>query len=313
MVAQNHNYLSEIQIEKKMLTFDGLVNKLPGLADHEIRKTFVAQMAKASRELVAITAIASSYTVTDTGCLQTDNFDPLHKAVCFYHRNEFDEACWLLFLCSYIGKHPKQKWRLLNSIYHSLDSGLSWSWKTVSQDINDFCKWLHDHQLKLRDEGNFGEVHKHSMFEGSKVNTMQDDIKNYVHWVQSKGGHLAIFSFPFDNKFSAFDHLYTTILEQGMFSKQIIFNYLLLLRNLGIIAASPGHLYLNDSLWAKKGIKALVGNKIKSGEATLEPYNSLVTLARYVSADFGLQLLRTGLIEWAKSQYGRESRNFRRY
>lgn len=82
MVAQNHNYLSEIQIEKKMLTFDGLVNKLPGLADHEIRKTFVAQMAKASRELVAITAIASSYTVTDTGCLQTDNFDPLHKAVC---------------------------------------------------------------------------------------------------------------------------------------------------------------------------------------------------------------------------------------
>src|SRR5690606_25867645 len=47
-------------------------------------------------------------------------------------KNDIDEACWLLFLISYVGNNSKSKWNLLKGIYTALDAQEIWSWERIN-------------------------------------------------------------------------------------------------------------------------------------------------------------------------------------
>jgi hypothetical protein len=246
------------------------------------------------------------------------NFDPLVAAKWYFHQQKIDEACWILFLYSYIGKHAKQHWNFLRSVYGALDSGKVWTWETVSVNREDFQNWLLTNQPELKETGGLGDGHKQYGLDYTRAIHIGNEILSYIDWITLEQGHSQLFSQAIQanegDRTASFHYLYQSMNRHVPVNKSIQFNYLALIGKVGIAKIEPGHLYLNDILLAKQGAKRLLGGKKVDKISMPELNERMVSLAHFLDLPFSVQVLQKVLEKWAKETANPGNQQFvRRY
>ncbi|WP_415325120.1 hypothetical protein [Chryseobacterium sp. MMS23-Vi53] len=242
-------------------------------------------------------------------------FDPIELAINYFQEGELDEACWLLFLYSYIGKHPKYEWNLLKKVYYKSDTDL-WNWKNINNNFEIFENWLVENLLKIKDRAGFGEYHKYSHFDNSKITVMCKDIHEYIKWVKESKNHECLLenAKTYNSEPSKVFHaLYKSIDNKTSFNKLIKFTYLTLNGNLGIFPIKVGHSYLNDFILSKRGAQYLFENKNRK-KISLDKLNELlILLSDYLDLNEGLQILQKILATWGEEKFRKERQSFKKY
>lgn len=242
-------------------------------------------------------------------------FDPIAMAFTYNLRGDIDEACWLLFLLSYFGRHPRHEWRLLEKIYFGFGKRAQWTWEYASSDPSAFASWLMEYQYDLYRSGNLGNAHKFVSFDNHKAMKTADHIIGYISWVKSAKGHRQLLSDAVSSVDGLpsliFNMLYTAINSQLRFKKAITFEYLSLLGIIGMINIEPGRPYLSDHLFSKLGANwlfdATAGSKLRTSEL-----ETIVTkLAQHMELPFCIPVLRQAFTSVAGKSHAESIQRFK--
>lgn len=220
-------------------------------------------------------------------------------------RDNYDEAAWLLFLATYIGKHPRQGWALLKGIYSRLDGSSFWIWESVSKDPDSFKNWIIARQEQLRELSPLGPLHKNSALDTYKAFSISEDLCSYIYWVQAFKGHHKLFhtamSDSQNTKGEVFDYLYNSMNQWIKANRSIKFDYLTLLGQSGIVYAEPARLYFEDAYLVKHGARRLFAGSRNVKMPTQLLNGKTMALIRYLDLPFAAQVLRQGLSLWIQS------------
>jgi hypothetical protein len=315
MDANKQLFFTATDIEDKLLAFHCNEHPLPVIASPVDLGHIASLIAGAANELTGLTETAANSlttAVTDPG---NSNFDPLATAVWWFYRQEIEEACWLLFLCSYIGKHPKQNWNLLRTIYGGLYGGNVWTWKEVSAKSEAFQGWLLHHQTELGESGSMGDAHKCVVFDYQKAMVAAKDIGNYISWVRHEGNHEQLLGNALvigkKEPAAVFHYLYLSMNERVRIRKSIKFNYLCLIGAIGLASVEPGQPYLSDLLFSKKGARWLFGTDKMDKIPTRELNEVVISLAQYLELPFGIPVLHKAFEQLGKERHWVDVKKFK--
>ena len=305
-------------IEQKLREFDTHIYPLPGLESGEALKSFASALCNAIDEVLIASEPLGLVTSGEVFDYDSSKFDPLLTAMWHCNLGKIEEACWLLFLCSYFGKHPKKGWNFLRSVYSAFDGKIPWNWSQVSGRSEEFGNWLLFNQPELKKIRGLGNAYKYYTFDRNKAIEMVAQIQSYIVWVKSKVNHVKLFGDIPDyhaiEPSASFQYCYQEMSVQTALKKSVQFDYLALIGNLGIARIQPGHLYLNDILLPKRGTKWLFDIK-KSDKIPVSELNMRMSLlVNYLELPFGIQIVQKALGKWAvKKLSSREKIFIRRY
>jgi hypothetical protein len=115
-------------LEERLTHYHRLGNVTPGLQSSLRRKLFLRQLVDSIRRVdyaVRLSEGRFSADVADPLCLA---FHPLKAAIYHHQKDDFDEACWLVFLFTHFGKNSKTNWRILRDVYSGFPDGPLWTW-----------------------------------------------------------------------------------------------------------------------------------------------------------------------------------------
>lgn len=305
----------QIDIESGLLAFHRNRHNLPGIASDDGLKRVTSLMTSAVNSFRALTETEGCLLGVDVADPSEIDFNPMAAAAWYHFRQETDEACWLLFLRSYIGRHVKQNWNLLRAIYGGSTDGKEWTWKQVSKDGEIFRDWLLHHQDGLAKNGSMGEAHKYVAFTSEKASKMGRDIQSYIRWVKSEGSHQELLTksvnISKEQPAVAFHHLYQSMIEQVKVKKSINFNYLSLIGAIGLARVEPEKPYLNDLLFSKIGARWLFGSDKTNKIPTNELNDMVISLARHLEIPFGIPVLHQVFEQVARVEHAKDIQKFK--
>lgn len=302
-------------VREKLASFGQDNPKLPPIFHLERMDYFSSLVADIANSFVGIFEIGRSTPPWKKGSPDIAGFDPLALAFAHNLRRDTGEACWLLFLSSYFGRHPKHHWDLLEKVYLGPGMGDGWTWENASADPVAFAGWLVENQPELSRHGNMGRAHKYVSFGSYKAMKTAGDIQTYISWVINAGGHRELFPASALSEGGSpshiFDRLYAAMNMQLRCKKAITFNYLSLLGILGLAGIEPARPYLSDHLPSKLGANWLFGgNAVPKRRANeLEPI--VTTLAHYLELPFIIPVLHQAFAQIAAGSHAEAIQRFR--
>lgn len=310
-------YFSDSKIKEHILEFDQNICKLEGLKSTAELDNFVEILANNANEIWLLSLLKHTILSDSNSNLDSDNFTPFTAALWNFQNNEIDEAYWLIFLQSYIGKNQKQNWNLLKGIYGSLDNENIWSWERVSRDVSVFQEWLIQNQPALNEKGSLGEIHKYPIMDNHNAQIMAKDIGNYVSKILEFSGHdnfiASAIQINEGNPITAFDFLFQSMCENVTRNKIIFFNYLSYIGTMGMAKINPGSFYLSETSLVKRGARLLLLGTNKNQKPPLNEVDEImISLSNSLKHPLGIFILHQTLSQWSKEKFWNKRKSFRR-
>jgi Alpha-glutamyl/putrescinyl thymine pyrophosphorylase clade 3 len=287
------------RLEADLATFSANQRGLPGIADPAARATLAMQMVASLRRLDYSDIIRTRDISSDRADPNSPSFDPEKAAVYQMRSGHIDEAFWLVFLITHLGRNLTHGWQRLREVYSGL-GGQTWTWARVSANPAAFRAWLLAHQGQIG--GGFGGHWKRESIRADVPDGTATVVESYVAWVgpaHSHGGLMANLTQAGGNSpESIFDHAYHSM-NVTRFGRLGRFDYLCLLGRLGFAQVRPGRAYLKGATGPLDGARLLFGGATNAalGSALLE--NWILELDAVLGV--GMQVMEDSLCNWQKS------------
>lgn len=287
------------ELKEKIASF-AQTRALPGLNTPERIDCMVSQLIASVRRVKYVRLIRDGEVVHARANPTSSIYDPLRAAKYFTQEDNFNEACWQVFLATHFGKNLRTDWTLCKEFYLG-DSMGYWTWNRVIDDLGGLENWLFQNHQRLKTLGGFGNHRKYQSLDPQKKSSTIFTIESYVNWVTSAGGHRQRFTiYPGDlgdTPGDRFDFLYQDMNAVVGFGRMGKFDFLTMIGKLGLADIEPSSPYIGNATGPKSAAKMLFGGAIAPREL-----NGLVTeFAEHLQLDFGMQVAEDALCNWQKS------------
>jgi len=276
-----------------LVAFEADHGGLPGLVDDETRASLLEQVV-ASRRRKAYLAYVRNAELQEVSADPTSTlFDPMRAAVLHHRRGEVDEALWMLFLSTHLGRHRTWRWSYARLVYAG--DGQPWTWDRLARDVVGFRDWLEIAQAQIRPQGAFGNHRKREHLSGWGLNGTGAVVGSYVDWIGEPPVH--------SNRLPVggasprpFGDLHASLAAVRRFGRLARFDYLSTGVHLGLLNSQVDRLYLAGSSGPKMGAKLLLGDPLLP-VAQLEAQAMALGVALGISGD----VLEDALCNWQKN------------
>ena len=288
------------QLTTALATHDQAVQPLPGMHPGNRRDVLATQLTASLRRERYFQVIQQ------IGAIGAQRADPLHPSfeaelgvVHLLQNNQFDEAGWLIFLMTLIGKPHPGGWELLKNVYGRLGVG-RWDWASVSANPAAFEAWQRANWGNL--QGSFGSHRQYESVNPDADRPLWLAVQQYVGLVVGGGGHrqwLANGVLTAGNDpHRIFDHMYKIMNVRG-FGRLGRFDYVSMLARYGLIPAEPEKAYIADATGPKRGARLLFGGGTAAniGPTRLQQQLDLLDTDLQV----GMKVLEDALCNWQKN------------
>lgn len=287
------------EISAKLQNYAQNVRPLPGLSTANRLESLVLQIVASTRRIDYTSHIVSRPVHPARMDPTSDLFDPERAAVAHARAGRIDEAVWLIFLATHIGKRAKDGWRRLRDIYSGLGAGI-WTWDRVAKDPSQFRDWLRIHKHSIG--GGFGNHRKYESLDADSPQGTGRVVESYVDWVGPGRSHeqkfAALVRAAGNNPETIFDAFYADF-RVRRFGRLGKFDFLALLGRLGLAPISPGSAYLHGATGPLRGARLLFGGSTSASIATTDLDSWLQELGRELGV--GMQVMEDSICNWQKS------------
>jgi hypothetical protein len=224
-------------------------------------------------------------------------FDPERAAVLHLNAGRLDEAFWVIFLATHIGKHGKYGWQRLQDIYSELGQG-GWTWAKVSTNPAAFRDWMRANHQQIG--GAFGNHRKYESLKPDSAKGTVAVIESFISC--TKGSPSKWFADLIrrtgNDPHSLFDAAYQEM-EIARFGRLAKFDFLALLGRVGLVPMSPGSTYLRGATGPLRGGRLLVDGDAQSKTRAEVIEEILQELDRKLNV--GMQVMEDSICNWQKS------------
>jgi hypothetical protein len=226
------------------------------------------------------------------------SFNPAFLIVDLAVRGELDEACWLAFIAVHFGwdwDPDDDAANLIRTFYSRAGEGGRWEWQAARNSPQALESWIAHHAKRL-EAFDFGNHRQHEQIDGTAA-----VFKSFIDWVSStrrdgpyaalssRMGHGATAEQAFDNIYRAF-HVH-------QFARLGKFDYLIMLKALGILNIRPRDCYLDGATGPLQGANLLfAGKRQRKCSAVLS------TKVEHLRAFLGIEpeIMEDALCNWQK-------------
>lgn len=277
---------------------DSNVAWLPGVSSSSARTVLIEQIIESLRRVEYIKFILARD--VDPACADPHNirFDAYKAAVYHIRGGREEEAFWLVFLATLIGKHRRQGWITVRAIYGALDTKPIWRWSRVAKDPEGFRDWLEANQSGIpRFVGNH---RKYLSLDAGKDAGVGAAVVTYVNWIRSAGSHKALIAAHMaqsdNNRRAAFYSLFRSM-EVASFGRTARFDYLAMLSKLELAPIDADSPYMQGATGPYQGAQRLFGPKGASDRGQ----GNALTIKLADKLEVGLDVIEDALCNWQKS------------
>ncbi len=247
------------ELREGLTRFEAEHEPLRGLNERS-REVFVAQLIESLRRVRYRNTLRNTTYRFDLDSPH-GYFDPLKGAIFSNRSGNFDEACWLVFLAVQFGRHRQHGWALSGAFYNRLAEGGRWTWSEVSKDPDAVLDWLEAHEIELRSRGaKFGNHRKYESLSARSNRGTGAAITSYIDWVGDS--HFERFSGT-GSPTERFAESYKSLGQVAGFGRVARFDYLTLLRDLGLVDLEADSMHLSESTGPAKGARLLLAGSLK--------------------------------------------------
>lgn len=292
------------RLQSGLLTYEARHGSLPGIQDPLRREALIRQLVDSVRRIQYVSAIRTRPVSHRRRDPQDPIFDPIKAAADYSHRDDLDEACWLVFLSVHFGKHLRDGWKLVARVYGG--DGAPWTWNRMSLDPKAFRTWLESAQASWRTEKTglrFGNHRKRQSLDAKIKNGTGDALESYVRWVVPYGGHKRLFTEALARVGTSpsmqFGWLYDSMDAVASFGRLARFDYLTMLGKLGLAEIYPGTPYLANSSGPLLGARLLLMDGASGQTSVPHMERQLVELGADLGV--GMQEIEDAICNWQKS------------
>lgn len=289
------------KIYADLAAFEHRYGDLPGILNAAARESFVEQLLESIHRIEYVQRLRDRPISENRKDPRSEYYDPLKAAILFDEADEFDEACWQVFLSVHFGKHLFGGWRLPRDVYGRLADGGHWGWIEVSGDVTAFKLWLDQSLGRLRAKDAIRGFSNHRKYLSLKAHSRDGTgaaVESYVAWVQEAGGHRNLFDraqaeAEFDSRV-AFAILYKQMDMVRSFGRIGRFDYLTMIGKLGLANIEPNSAYINGSTGPIQGASLMFDES--SGKLLDQ---KVLELGEQL--DLNMQVMEDALCNWQKS------------
>ncbi|KVV22731.1 hypothetical protein WK80_21320 [Burkholderia multivorans] len=292
------------KLDQKLSAYRVNGKPLPGIPSAAERNALVAQMIDSVARINYVRMIAKRPISPER--LDPKNarmFDPLRAAIQHMRDGNEDEAFWLVFLFVHCGKHLTKGYGLLRMVYGALDDDFVWTWERFTQNPHDFSVWLGQHMdtiLQRRREFPFGNHRKYESLEQLDV-----VLASYAAWIASNNSHQQFITAAKanvgDNPKMLFDYLYKSMDAVHRFGRTAKFDYLTMLRKIGLVDIEPPVAYLVHATGPVRGARLLFTGAVDNNALSKQALEQL-SVDLEATLGVGMQVIEDSLCNWQKSQ-----------
>lgn len=275
---------------------------LPGIALRAHEDAFLLQLVESVRRVKFIETVGAR----DISPLRSDPhshlFDPVRAALLYVREGrKHDEACWLIFLSTLIGKHLRAGWLTTSQIYGALGHEEIWSFSRVRDNVEGFREWLEDHQSSI--DRKVGNHRKYLSLSGAKPHAAGAAIQTYVEWVSRRGTHKQLFERALEeageDERRAFEILFESMNAVDTFGRTGRFDYLTMIGKVGLARLVPNSPHLVGATGPLAGAHLLFegARKARTPAGTLD--GRLVELG--ATLQVRMDVLEDAICNWQKN------------
>jgi hypothetical protein len=274
---------------------------LPGILPMDNRIAFLEQVIDSLRRVEYVQVISQKNIISvDRTNPGNRIFDPLYAAVIEKRNGNLDEACWLVFLSTHFGKNLRTGWKLTREIYGALDSGHTWSWNNVQNNLADFKRWIAASQGSFL--GKFGNHRKYESLRDTNNGTGAV-VESYIRWIEEYGSHIDVINTVQskfnNNKLPAFGYLYKDMKKVKRFGRTGKFDYLTMLAKMNLMPIEADLPYFTNATGPVRGARLFFTGAIAARIPPKKLESMVVQLNKFLP--LGMQVWEDSLCNWQKS------------
>lgn len=293
-------------LKSALEVYDRERQKMPGIRAATRLDTFVRQLLDSSRRTEYVATMLRRPLALARRDPFSPLFDPILGAIACMRSNDYEEACWLVFLATHFGKSKASGWGLCQAVYGRLGSGPVSTWDRTTRDTAELCSWISINADQIKNgppRRTFGNHRKYESLVKRDTRGTPETIRTYVEWVQSAGSHTALIGNALEesqnDKYRAFDQLYKSMSVVASFGRLAKFDYLSMLGKIGLAPIAAGSTYLSSSTGPLAGAALLFTNSPTPTQAprVLDAWLKDLGEALHVT----MQDLEDALCNWQKS------------
>lgn len=271
--------------------------QLPGISQVPEREAYLSQVIDSVRRVDYVSRLKQLTLSPIRADPSTSHFDPI-KAAIYHASTDQEEACWLIFIATHCGKHPRDGWELARRIYQGAKG--PWTWKTACQNPDELTKnikWLFKQKKEGTLTARFGNHRKYETLNPNAARSSTATIKSYLNWILEKGSHEHWIKEASTTQ-DGFDHLYQAM-NVVSFGRTAKFDYLTMLAKAGLTKLPPRSPYFLGATGPLRGAKLLFQGDI-TGDGTAK---QLEENAKHLGSilNLGMQEIEDSLCNWQKS------------
>lgn len=275
---------------------------LRGLVQESHEDAFLEQIVESLRRVKFVETVRSRDISPLRRNPHSDLFDPIRAAILYAEEGrEHDEACWLIFLSTLIGKHLHDGWVTTAQIYGSFGDKNIWSYRRVQDDPRLFRRWLEAHQARI--ERRVGNHRKYLSLSGVKPHAAGSAVETYVSWVNESGTHKDLFDHALrqanNNPMIAFKILFESMGAVDTFGRTGRFDYLSMIGKVGLSSLIPDSPHLDGATGPLVGAHLLFDGEKKSRTPTAVLDKKLVELGN--AMQIRMDVLEDAVCNWQKN------------
>lgn len=297
------------QLIADLKNFDRNEYPLRGLSSPACYDVFVYQILDSIRRIRYVENLTSR-----TGYMNplrkepnSDLFDPLRAACLHLEDNNYDEACWLIFLATHFGRSSKTGWNLCRDIYSGLGTQ-TWAWAIITDSFDRFEQWFSTVSDELTLHSRQRQYGNHRKYETLKYHSRRSIpviFRSYINFIGATYSHEARFaeakSFA-TTPTALFELLYSGMNAVASFGRTAKFDYLTMLRKTNLLEVEPGHAFLKGATGPLLGSRLLFSNSRNAGDNIDVLNEKLSSLAEIIPAPYlRMQVIEDALCNWQKS------------
>lgn len=273
---------------------------LPGINLRSNKEALLLQLVDSIRRIKYIKVLNEKEYSSEVSDASIASFNPIKASIYHLQNDNYDEACWLVFLITNFSKHYKTEWNLLRNFYLGLGNRNKWTWEYITNNLEEFHYWIDSNHERLSKTGNFGNHRKYQTVNPNKGTGRTDKaVQTYIDWIEYNS-HDYFFSEKVKesriNSQNLFNNLYKSMNEVYSFGRTAKFDYLTMIGKIGLLDIVPDKTYMAGATGPYKGAKILFG---KNGTPNqLEIW--LRDLEDFLDLEYGMQVLEDAICNWQK-------------
>ena len=292
-------------VASRLRKYSKKVRALPGLEAQLSLDAFVFQMIESVRRVRFVKEVGKRGISPQRKDPASELFDPIRAAILEFREENFEEACWLVFLFTHFGKNVRSEYRLLRDVYGGLGTK-RWTWKRISNDPFSFRQWLDANLTELRSgtvHRAFGNHRKYQSLDPWKVNGTGAAFESYVAWIKESSSHAALFEAAADETQDdperAFKWLFKSMSAVNSFGRTARFDYLSMIGKLELANIQPDSVHFGSATGPLDGARLLFCASTQVDVSAKQLEMLADQLATFLRID--KQVMEDSLCNWQKS------------